>query len=200
MIPSMIHKILLLLSFLLHTDLILHLFNCGLASFVVDAFFTPNVLNRRINAVTITSILKQQPHNRRLLAADSTPSCITALQSTISKEEEAALINIQDENSTSSSTLKKSSSPNSDTGNKREDGGVNVVLVTGFESFNRDLYTEAGKLLPEECKINLTGMCLVQVKWLQCFHTSYMYLNPNMYHCIISMHTHNCMHLYTFCT
>jgi len=32
---------------------------------------------------------------------------------------------------------------------------VNVVLITGFESFNRDLYEEAGRLLPPECKINL---------------------------------------------
>eukprot|EP00804_Cyclotella_cryptica_P016326 CCRYP_009901-RA/>CCRYP_009901-RA protein AED:0.09 eAED:0.09 QI:132/1/1/1/0.94/0.88/18/1271/1454 len=32
---------------------------------------------------------------------------------------------------------------------------VNVVLVTGFESFNRDLYEKAGALLPPECKINL---------------------------------------------
>ena len=171
MIPSMIRKILLLLSLSFHTDNILHqcLTYHGFASFVVDAFFTPNnarpyytVLNRRINTVTITSILKQQPHNLRFLAVDSTPSCITALQSTISKEE-AGLINIQDENSTSSSTLKKSSSPNSNNGDKSEDGGVNVVLVTGFESFNRDLYTEAGKLLPEECKVNLKGMCLFEV-------------------------------------
>jgi hypothetical protein len=167
----MIRKILLLLSLSFHTDNFLHqcLTYHGFASFVVDAFFTPNnarpyytVLNRRINTVTITSKLKQQPHNLRLLAVDSTPSCITALQSTISKEE-AGLINIQDENSTSSSTFKKSSSPNSNNGNKSEDGGVNVVLVTGFESFNRDLYTEAGKLLPEECKINLKGMCLFEV-------------------------------------
>ena len=34
---------------------------------------------------------------------------------------------------------------------------VNVVLVTGFESFNRDLYEKAGALLPPECKINLQG-------------------------------------------
>ena len=27
---------------------------------------------------------------------------------------------------------------------------VNVVLITGFESFNRDLYEEAGRLLPPE--------------------------------------------------
>lgn len=173
MIPSMIRKILLLLSLSFHTDNILHqcLTYHGFASFVVvvDAFFTPNnarpyytVLNRRINTVTITSILKQQSHNLRFLAVDSTPSCITALQSTISKDE-AELINIQDENSTSSSTLKKSSSPNSNNGDKSEDGGVNVVLVTGFESFNRDLYTEAGKLLPEECKVNLKGMCLFEV-------------------------------------
>ena len=164
----MIRKILLLLSLSFHTDNILHqcLTYHGFASFVVDAFFTPNnarpyytVLNRRINTVTIASILKQQPHNLRFLAVDSTPSCITALQSTISKDE-AELINIQDENSTS--TFKKSSSPNSNNGDKSEDGGVNVVLVTGFESFNRDLYTEAGKL-PEECKVNLKGMCLFEV-------------------------------------
>ena len=180
----MIRKILLLLSLSFHTDNFLHqcLTYHGFASFVVDAFFTPNnarpytVLYRRINTVTIPSKLKQQ----RLLAVDSTPSCITALQSTISKEE-AGLINIQDENSTSpSNTFKKSSSPNSNNGNKSQDGGVNVVLVTGFESFNRDLYTEAGKLLPEECKVNLKGMCLFEVTWapihirLQCFHTSYI--------------------------
>ena len=35
---------------------------------------------------------------------------------------------------------------------------VNIVLVTGFESFNRDLYKEAGKLLPRELDVNLRGM------------------------------------------
>eukprot|EP00956_Cyclotella_meneghiniana_P034007 scaffold100848_cov37-Cyclotella_meneghiniana.AAC.2 len=34
-------------------------------------------------------------------------------------------------------------------------GQVNIVLVTGFESFNRDLYKEAGKLLPRELDVNL---------------------------------------------
>ena len=38
---------------------------------------------------------------------------------------------------------------------KQDDSVVNVVLITGFESFNRDLYEEAGRLLPPECKINL---------------------------------------------
>lgn len=38
---------------------------------------------------------------------------------------------------------------------KPDDSAVNVVLITGFESFNRDLYEEAGRLLPPECKINL---------------------------------------------
>jgi len=38
---------------------------------------------------------------------------------------------------------------------KQNDSVVNVVLITGFESFNRDLYEEAGRLLPPECKINL---------------------------------------------
>jgi len=38
---------------------------------------------------------------------------------------------------------------------KQDDSVVNVVLITGFESFNRDLYEEAGRLLPTECKINL---------------------------------------------
>ena len=38
---------------------------------------------------------------------------------------------------------------------KQDDNPVNVVLITGFESFNRDLYEEAGRLLPPECKINL---------------------------------------------
>mmetsp|Transcript_33214 Transcript_33214/g.67944 ORF Transcript_33214/g.67944 Transcript_33214/m.67944 type:complete len:1449 (+) Transcript_33214:144-4490(+) len=32
---------------------------------------------------------------------------------------------------------------------------VNVVLVTGFESFNRDLYEQAGAIVPVECKLNL---------------------------------------------
>lgn len=32
---------------------------------------------------------------------------------------------------------------------------VNVVLTTGFESFNRDLYQKAGKLLPPQLNINL---------------------------------------------
>ena len=36
---------------------------------------------------------------------------------------------------------------------------VNIVLVTGFESFNRDLYEKAGKLLPEEFGVNLKGAC-----------------------------------------
>ncbi|KAL7468553.1 hypothetical protein ACHAXS_008781 [Conticribra weissflogii] len=40
--------------------------------------------------------------------------------------------------------------------NKENDSdAVNVVLVTGFESFNRDLYEQAGALLPVECKLNL---------------------------------------------
>lgn len=34
---------------------------------------------------------------------------------------------------------------------------VNIVLVTGFESFNRDLYKEAGRLLPKEFHVNLKG-------------------------------------------
>lgn len=38
---------------------------------------------------------------------------------------------------------------------KQDDSGVNVVLITGFESFNRYLYEEAGRLLPPECKVNL---------------------------------------------
>lgn len=38
-------------------------------------------------------------------------------------------------------------------------GQVNIVLVTGFESFNRDLYKEAGKLLPRELDVNLKGRC-----------------------------------------
>ena len=39
-----------------------------------------------------------------------------------------------------------------------DDDAVNVVLVTGFESFNRDLYEEAGRMLPKECEINLKGV------------------------------------------
>jgi hypothetical protein len=34
---------------------------------------------------------------------------------------------------------------------------VNIVLVTGFESFNRDLYERAGWLLPHEMGVNLQG-------------------------------------------
>jgi hypothetical protein len=34
---------------------------------------------------------------------------------------------------------------------------VNIVLVTGFESFNRDLYERAGWLLPREMGVNLQG-------------------------------------------
>ncbi len=45
--------------------------------------------------------------------------------------------------------------------NKENDSdAVNVVLVTGFESFNRDLYEQAGALLPVECKLNLQGTCI----------------------------------------
>ncbi len=42
-------------------------------------------------------------------------------------------------------------------GNKddKDDTTVNVVLTTGFESFNRDLYQKAGKLLPPQLNINL---------------------------------------------
>jgi len=41
---------------------------------------------------------------------------------------------------------------------ERNGESVNVVLVTGFESFNRELYEEAGKLLPKELNVNLQGM------------------------------------------
>ena len=54
----------------------------------------------------------------------------TLLSTTISKEESTVLL-------------------------KQDASAVNVVLITGFESFNRDLYEEAGRLLPPECKINL---------------------------------------------
>ena len=40
-----------------------------------------------------------------------------------------------------------------------DDNQVGIVLVTGFESFNRDLYEKAGKLLPEEFGVNLKGAC-----------------------------------------
>ena len=36
-----------------------------------------------------------------------------------------------------------------------QDGRVNIVLVTGFESFNKDLYRKAGGLLSEEFDVNL---------------------------------------------
>ena len=54
------------------------------------------------------------------------------------------------------------SKPLDDNPEPGEDDGdsVNVVLVTGFESFNRDLYEKAGALLPSECKINLKGAVL----------------------------------------
>ena len=45
-----------------------------------------------------------------------------------------------------------------DTDNDNDADTVDVVLVTGFESFNRDLYEEAGRLLSPECKVNLKGM------------------------------------------
>jgi hypothetical protein len=38
-----------------------------------------------------------------------------------------------------------------------EENMVRLVLVTGFESFNRDLYEKAGALLPPECRIHLDG-------------------------------------------
>lgn len=46
-----------------------------------------------------------------------------------------------------------------------DDDAVNVVLVTGFESFNRDLYEEAGRMLPKECEISLKGV----------FHCSFLF-------------------------
>jgi hypothetical protein len=39
----------------------------------------------------------------------------------------------------------------------RDEEKVNIVLVTGFESFNRDLYEKAGGLLPKEFGVNLKG-------------------------------------------
>jgi len=64
--------------------------------------------------------------------------------STLSREADVTAINNADDDGDNSS------SP--DNG---DDDAVNVVLVTGFESFNRQLYEEAGRLLPPECKINL---------------------------------------------
>lgn len=41
--------------------------------------------------------------------------------------------------------------------NEEQGHRVNIVLVTGFESFNRDMYKEAGMLLPKEFGVNLKG-------------------------------------------
>ncbi|KAL7541039.1 hypothetical protein ACHAXR_010578, partial [Thalassiosira sp. AJA248-18] len=84
----------------------------------------------------LTTIPKQQLLHSSLL-----------LSSTLVKEADVTTTN------NNNSDDENSSSPNVD---KNEDNGaVNVVLVTGFESFNRELYEEAGRLLPTECKINL---------------------------------------------
>ena len=55
-----------------------------------------------------------------------------------------------------------------------DDDAVNVVLVTGFESFNRDLYEEAGRMLPKECEINLKGVfhCLFSCCFLACINSA----------------------------
>lgn len=62
---------------------------------------------------------------------------------------------------------KNSFSPDPDPNDEDEDtsDAVNVVLVTGFESFNRDLYEEAGRLLPPECKVNLKGTLFCSDIW-----------------------------------
>jgi magnesium chelatase subunit H len=50
------------------------------------------------------------------------------------------------------------SSRNNNKGKRDDDddtAAVNVVLTTGFESFNRDLYQKAGQLLPPQLNVNL---------------------------------------------
>lgn len=47
--------------------------------------------------------------------------------------------------------------PHNDGYQPRNNAKVNIVLVTGFESFNRDLYEKAGESLPKEFGVNLKG-------------------------------------------
>ena len=70
--------------------------------------------------------------------------------------------NIVDDREEEISSLPKAPIQDNNSGRDENENGsgdvvVNVVLVTGFESFNRDLYEEAGRLLPPECKVNLKG-------------------------------------------
>jgi len=69
-------------------------------------------------------------------------------------DEADALIDILHDSADNSDSSSSTRLDNANRGDDNENG-VNVVLVTGFESFNRELYEEAGRLLPKECKINL---------------------------------------------
>lgn len=78
-----------------------------------------------------------------------------SLPSTLIKEVDVTSANNADDDNNNDDVEFSPTPPKNN--NKDDDATVNVVLVTGFESFNRDLYEEAGRLLPPECKINLKG-------------------------------------------
>ena len=124
-----------------------------------------NLNNRKPTATTYGALkLQHTPQSSRVSfsrRALSTPPFIS-LRSTISKEEDTAVVTTNedgnDENSTPPVTpISTNGNTIKNTDINDDNSIVNVVLVTGFESFNRELYTEAGKSLPPELrnKINL---------------------------------------------
>lgn len=143
-------EFILAMTFIKSICLISYLLAAKQASLRVVAF-SPAAFPRSIPLSTRGTATRYNSPDTDGKAFPSTLQQLTSLSSTLTKEADIISANAGDDDEEEGVLLPS----------EPKDDRINVVLVTGFESFNRELYYEAGRLLPPECKINLKGMRFV---------------------------------------